>query len=227
MNWNAFSLNTAKTSRLVCWQALGWSAACLTVILPSVAAGSGAAPAQEPPGAPFKQPGTFTLTPETTNASFTVSVIDMLTVSGEFKKAGGLLVLGPDGRPNRVDVDFSSDSADAGSDWLNEILHGPKFFDSKQHPRVAFRSARFARDGDKLNSVEGELTLRGVAKPVTLKVNRFDCRAAAADSADQRPRCSAEASAHVKRTDFGMSSWLNSVSESIKIDIRFTAFAEQ
>jgi polyisoprenoid-binding protein YceI len=227
VNWNAFSLSTAKTNRSVCWQALGWSAAWLAALSPGTACGSGATPVQEPAGAPFKQPGTFTLTPETTNASFTVSVIDVLTVSGEFRKAGGLLVLGPDGKPNRVDVDFSSDSADAGSDWLNEILHGPKFFDAKQHPRVAFRSARFAGDGEKLNAVEGELTLRGVAKPVTLKVNRFDCRAATADAADQRARCTAEASAHVKRTDFGMSSWLNSVSESIKIDIRFTAFAEQ
>jgi polyisoprenoid-binding protein YceI len=222
VNWNAFSLSTTKTSRSLCWQAIGWTAAWFA----GYVSGSGAA-TQEQPGAPFKQPGTFTLTPESTNASFTVSVIDMLTVNGEFKKAGGQLTLGADGKLNKVEVDFSSESADAGSNWINDILHGPKFFDSKQHPRVAFRSTSFEADGEKINAVEGELTLRGVAKPVTLKVNRFDCRAAAAEAADQRARCVAEASTNVNRKDFGMSSWLSSVSESIKIDIRFTAFAAQ
>jgi polyisoprenoid-binding protein YceI len=50
---------------------------------------------------------------------------------------------------------------------------------------------------------------------------------AAVDTGDQRARCTGEASANVKRTDFGMSSWMHSVAESIKIDIRFTAFAQQ
>ena len=203
--------------------ALGWTAAWLA----GSALGSGLTPPAEAPGLPFRQAGTFTLTPESTNATFTVSVIDFLTVNGEFKRAGGMLVLGVDGRPNKVEVNLETESADAGSDWINEILLGPKFFHAKQFPQVAFRSASFAAEGDKLNAVEGELTMRGIAKPVTLKVNSFDCRKAAADTADQRARCTGEASASVKRTDFGMSSWMNSVAESIRIDIRFTAFAQQ
>lgn len=205
------------------WGALGWTAAWLC----GTAMGSGLAPPPEAPGVPFRQAGVFTLTPESTNATFTVSVIDLLTVNGEFKRAGGMLVLDADGRPNKVEVNLESESADAGSDWINEILLGPKFFHAKQFPQVAFRSASFAAEGDKLNAVEGELTLRGIAKTVTLKVNSFDCRKAATDTVDQRARCSGEASASVKRTDFGMSSWMSSVAESIKIDIRFTAFAQQ
>jgi len=220
---NASRPNTNRMSNALKFGAMGWTAAWLA----GYAIGSGSTPAPESPGMPFRQAGTFTLTPETTNATFTVAVIDLITVNGEFKKAGGMLVLGSDGRPNRVEVNLDSESADAGSEWLNEILLGPRFFNAKQFPQVAFRSASFTAEGDKLNAVEGELTMRGIAKPVTLKVNSFDCRKAVVDTADQRARCTGEASASVKRTDFGMSSWMNSVAESIKIDIRFTAFAQQ
>lgn len=212
-----------RTNNTLKFGALGWTAAWLA----GCALGSGPAQSTGSPGAPYREAGTFTLTPETTNASFTVSVVELISVNGEFKRAGGRLILGPNGQPSKVEVNLESGSADAGSDWLNQILLGPKFFDAKQHPHVAFRSASFAAEGEKLSAVEGELTMRGIAKPVTLKVNHFDCRKAQADADDQRARCTGEASASVKRTDFGMSSWMNSVSESIKIDIRFTAFAQQ
>lgn len=211
-------LRTLATYAASAWTA-AWLAGCAT--------GSGSMPPGDVPGAPYLKDGVFELAPTATTAGFKVAVVDLVSVSGEFRQSSGRLVLGPKGRPQRVEVELKSGSADAGADWLNEMLLGPRFFNASQHPSVVFRADQFGMDGEKLTEVQGDLTMRGITKPVTLKVNRFDCRQAAKDDGDQRARCVADATAQVKRTDFDMKSWLDSVSESIRIDIKFTAFAAQ
>ena len=206
--------------RLLVFAATAWTAAWLSACVH----GSGSIPPGSLPGQPFLQAGTFELSPAATTANFTVAVVDLVSVSGEFRQSSGRIVLGPEGKPQRVEVELQAQSADAGSDWVNEILLGPRFFNASQHPRVVFEAENFSMEGGALKEVVGKLTLRGITKPVTLKVNRFDCRQAAADDADRRPRCTADATAMVKRTDFDMRTWLDSVGEAIKIDIRFTAF---
>lgn len=202
------------------YAACAWTAAWLA----GCAIGSGSVPPAEPPGSPYKRGGVFELSTEATTAQFTVAVVDLISVSGEFRQSTGRLVLGPKGHPQRVEVELKSGSADAGADWINDMLLGPKFFNATQHPNVTFRADQFAMEGETLREVAGDLTMRGITKPVTLKVNRFDCRQPAKEDGDQRPRCTADATTLVKRTDFDMRSWLDSISESIRIDIKFTAF---
>lgn len=209
-------LRNAATYATSAWTA-AWLAGC--------AIGSGSLPPADAPGAPYLKDGVFELSPAATTAGFKVAVVDLVSVSGEFRQSSGQLVLGANGRPQRVEVEMKSGSADTGADWLNEMLLGPRFFNASQHPSVVFRADQFGMDGEKLFEVMGALTLRGITRPVTLKVNRFDCRQAAKGDGDQRARCVADATAQVKRTDFNMNAWMDSVSETIRIDIKFTAFA--
>jgi polyisoprenoid-binding protein YceI len=44
---------------------------------------------------------------------------------------------------------------------------GPEFFDAERHPEITFRSTEVSLDSDGLAAVEGELTIRGVTRPVT------------------------------------------------------------
>lgn len=222
MNSNASRPNMPMTTnKLSGYAGAVWSAAWIS----GCALGSGSVPPVEVPGALFTKAGTFDLSPAATTASFTVAVVELIKVTGEFKQTSGRLVLGAQGKPQKVEVEMKSASADAGSDWLNDMLLGPRFFHATQHPTVVFRAEKFALDGGKLSEVSGDLTLRGITRPVKLKVNRFDCRSAAVDAEDKRARCIADASTQVKRTDFDMKSWMDSVSEAIRIDIKFTAFA--
>jgi polyisoprenoid-binding protein YceI len=219
-------LNQPSSRRLLScagYAACAWTAAWLS----GCASGSGSLPPAGLPGAPYLKDGVFELSPAATTAGFKVAVVDLVSVSGEFRQSSGQLVLGAKGKPQRVLVELKAGSADAGADWINEMLLGPRFFNASQHPSVTFRAENFAMDGERLTEVIGDLTLRGITKPVTLKVNSFNCRQAGKDDGDQRPRCMADASANVKRTDFDMKSWMDSVSESIRIDIKFTAFAAQ
>ncbi len=205
------------------YAAWAWTAAWLA----GCAVGSGTVPPADLPGAPYLRDGVFELSQAATTANFKVAVVDLVSVSGEFRQSSGRLVLGPKGRPQSVEMNLKSGSADAGADWLNDMLLGPKFFNAVQHPSVTFRADQFAMSGETLTEVMGDLTLRGITKPITLKVNRFDCRQAAKEDSDRRARCMADATTLVRRTDFDMTSWLDSVSESIRIDIKFTAFVAQ
>jgi polyisoprenoid-binding protein YceI len=44
---------------------------------------------------------------------------------------------------------------------------GPEFFDAERHPEITFRSTAVSLDSDGLVAVDGELTIRGVTRPVT------------------------------------------------------------
>ena len=69
-------------------------------------------------------------------------------------------------------------------------------------------------------SVEGELTLHGVTKPVTLTINKFKC---ITDGMTKREKCGADASAEFKRTDFGINYATPRFAPEVKLQIEVEA----
>jgi len=175
-------------------------------------------PAAEAPGVPYREAGNFVIAPQLTRASFEVAVVDLVSVTGEFKNVAGQLVLGDEGMPRQVEVTLESASADVGADWLNDLLRGPKFFNAANHPAVMFNSSAFRQENQRLAAVDGSLTILGVTRTITLKVARFDCR-----RREEGAQCAAQASTTIKRSEFGMTAWPDAVADDVKIDISFTA----
>jgi polyisoprenoid-binding protein YceI len=85
----------------------------------------------------------------------------------------------------------------------DENLYGhllsPEFFDGEQHPEIIFESKEISRDGDKV-TVEGELTVKGVTKPV---VARGEI-AGPAPGPDENDRLGIDLETIVDRHDFGL-----------------------
>ena len=73
-----------------------------------------------------------------------------------------------DGRPRLVGT-VDADSIEVKNPDLAAHLLAPDFFDAERHPQLRFASTRIALDGDRIE-VEGDLTIRGVTRPVTLAV---------------------------------------------------------
>ena len=190
-----------------------------SLLVSGCAMGAGSVPqgGRDVTGKPFRQAGVFVIAPENTTATFEVSVVDLISVKGEFRKVAGMLVLADDGRPASAEVTIDSASADAGMQEINEMLRGPKFFNADKFPTVAYRSLRLRTEKDSLG-LEGQLTVLGVTREVMLKVDRFDCRQNAG-----RAFCTADASTSIKRSDFGMTSWSDTVADEIRIEVKFTA----
>ena len=83
---------------------------------------------------------------------------------------------------------------------------------------MTFKSNKVHFTGDNPSSVEGDLTLLGVTKPLTLTIVRFKCNPA---SGNNKERCGGDATGKFKRTDFGMRTGVPSVSDEVTLTIAF------
>jgi polyisoprenoid-binding protein YceI len=84
---------------------------------------------------------------------------------------------------------------------MNEHAKSKDMFNVEQFPTATYKGSTIKFQGDTPVAVEGELTLLGVTKPVTLNINKFKC---IPHPMLKREVCGADASATFKRTDFGL-----------------------
>jgi len=111
-------------------------------------------------------------------------------------------------------VTLPIDSIDTGVPALDEHLKSPDFFDAARYPTATFRSTKVERSGDNTLRVSGELTLRGVTKPVVLDVtvNKLG------ESRGQ-PAAGFDATATLKRSEFGVDRFLPNIADDIALRI--------
>ena len=92
-----------------------------------------------------------------------------------------------------------------------------------RHPAITFKSTNLKFNSDTLVAVEGDLTLRGVTRPVTLNVSAFRC---APHPLVKKDACGADASVTVKRSDFGIKYAIPAVSDDVRILISVEAIKD-
>jgi polyisoprenoid-binding protein YceI len=92
-------------------------------------------------------------------------------VPGRFNKIEGTITLDPkDLSKGSVNVTIDVASIDTANDDRDKHLKSPDFFDVEKHPKMTFQSMRVKPMGPNKAQIEGNLTIRGVTKPVTLEV---------------------------------------------------------
>ena len=105
-----------------------------------------------------------------TEVHFTWSHAGVSMQHGEFTKLDGKLTLDPDNVENSViDVTIDANSLDSGYKALDDHLKGADFFDVTAYPTITFKSTSVKRTGEDTADIVGDLTIRGVTKPVTLR----------------------------------------------------------
>ena len=119
---------------------------------------------------------------------------------GKFDKTDGTIVLDRANKTGTVDINIDATSLDFGNTKLNEHAKGPDMFDVAKFPTANYKG-KLVFKGDMPTSVDGELTLHGVTKPVTLHINQFKCMP---HPMTKREVCGADASATFNRADFGV-----------------------
>lgn len=133
---------------------------------------------------------------------------------GRFNKVTGKLVVDRAAKTGSVDVTIDVASVDSGVDKLDEHLKSADFFDVAKHPTMTFKSKKVVFEGDKPVSVQGDFTMRGVTKPVTLAVSSFNC---AFNEYVKKEVCGANATTTIKRTDFGMGYGTPGLGDEVKL----------
>ena len=144
---------------------------------------------------------------------------------GNFGKATGKIVLDRPARTGSVDVTIDATSIRSYDGRLDAVVKGDRFFNVEKFPTITFKSTRLSFDGDRLVGVDGDLTMLGVSKPVTLKVTDLHC---GEQPFNKKAMCGAEATTTIKRSEWGMTYGLNigNPADDIKITLPVEAYLE-
>ena len=140
-----------------------------------------------------------------------------------FDKTSGTIVYDKAAKTGSVDITIDAKSVDTGYALFNEHIQGEDFLDTAKFPTATFKSTKVIFKGDKPVKVEGNLTLKGVTKPVTLTVTSFQSMP---HPMLKKPAIGANAFTVVKRSDFGAGKYAPYVGDEVRIDIALEAIAE-
>jgi polyisoprenoid-binding protein YceI len=170
--------------------------------------------------APVIAADSYTIDTRHTFPSFEINHLGFSTQRGRFDKTSGKLTLDLAAKRGSIDVVIDANSINTGLEELHQHLKGEDFFDTAQYPTLSFTSKSLKFNGDQLVGADGELTLHGVTKPVSLTIDAFKC---APHPMNKKPMCGANAVTTIKRSEFGMSKYVPAVSDEVKIAIQIEA----
>lgn len=145
--------------------------------------------------------GTWKIEPAHTSANFSVRYLGLSKVRGNFDTVEGTLELTDDPTQSSIDVTIDAATIDTNNADRDGHLKSADFLDVANHPNLQFRSTRIARDADGRWTVEGDLTVHGVTRPVTLDVAYVGT---AHDPMGAGQRIAFEATTQIQRHDFGL-----------------------
>jgi polyisoprenoid-binding protein YceI len=132
---------------------------------------------------------------------FSIMHLGLSKVHGRFGNIGGSVILNEtDTSKSTVNITIDVSTVDTGVAARDNDLKGATFFDVAQFPTAKFASTGVARSGSGL-SIQGNLTLHGVTKPVTLDV---DTPTGPVAGMDKRPHYGYSARTTISRTAFGI-----------------------
>lgn len=172
----------------------------------------------------------YTLDPTHTLPYFSVNHFGMSTVIGHFERATGKVTLDRAAKTGSLEVKIPTamvSTGDAkrtdGQRSRDEHLRAADFFNVAEFPDMAYKSTKLNFNGDKLESVEGNLTLLGVTKPVKLTATSFNC---GANPFSKKEMCGADLVGSLKRTDFGMKFGVPAIADEVKLTIAVEAYKD-
>ncbi|HVO44990.1 MAG TPA: YceI family protein [Steroidobacteraceae bacterium] len=146
-----------------------------------------------------------------TQVSFTVERFGIRWVSAQFHEISGRFVLDPHGRSSHVDVTVAMASVDCSDPRWNERLRSAEWLDTLQYPRMVYQS-RVIEMSDGRATALGDLTLRGVTRPVVLDVSFSSCSPGEV--------CRFTAHGRIKRSDYDLPHGFWTGGDPVEITIR-------
>ena len=168
-------------------------------------------------------PETYLIDNSHTYPRFSYSHFGFSTQLSRFDKTSGSITIDRTAKTGSVNVTIDTPSVDTGHAVFNEHIQGADFLDTAKYPTATFISDKVNFAGDKVASVEGVLTLKGISKPVTLTVTSFQCMP---HPMLKKDACGANATATVKRTEFNMGKYAPHVGDEVTLSIAVEAVKE-
>ena len=162
--------------------------------------------------------GAYALDSDHGKITWSVGHLGFSTYYGQFVNVQATLNLDPaNPSASTLTATIPLTEVDSNSDGLDTHLQTPDFFDTANHPTATFRSTRIVIDpSDPTEAdVHGELTLRGVTKPVVMEVEFNQ----AGPSMGNVYKVGFDGEATIRRSEFGVNFALPAVSDEVKLHI--------
>jgi polyisoprenoid-binding protein YceI len=153
---------------------------------------------------------------------FAAKHLGMMTVRGHFTEATAAGTIDPDNPSNSsLEITINAASVRTNNPTRDNDLRSANFLDTEHFPKITFKSTSLQAESKDRFSMTGELTIKGVTRPVTLKVVRYG---EFNDPGMMGHRMAYSAEGKINRTDFGLSfnmmldgKWI--VSDEIQINV--------
>ncbi|MFG1422068.1 YceI family protein [Roseixanthobacter liquoris] len=160
--------------------------------------------------------GTYVLDPGHSRVTWSVTHLGFSTYSGLLPAAEGTLVLDP-AAPEKSTLAVTLHTGKVGTldPALDKHLKSAEFFNVEKFPTATFKATRIVATG-KTAKITGDLTLLGVTKPITLDAT---FNQAGTNPLDKTYSLGFDAKAVIKRSDFGMKTYVPAVSDEVTLQI--------
>jgi polyisoprenoid-binding protein YceI len=168
-------------------------------------------------------PETYVIDSSHTAARFEYSHFGYSTQQSRFDGTSGKIVLDRAAKTGSVDVVIDAKSVNTGVALFNNHIQGEDFLDTAKFPTITYKSSKLNFAGDKLASVDGNLTVKGVTKPVTLTVTSFHCMP---HPMVKKDACGANAVAKIKRTEFNAGKYAPNVGDDVTLTFAIESIKE-
>jgi polyisoprenoid-binding protein YceI len=157
--------------------------------------------------------------------NFWVEHFGLSQMHGRFEKMTGKFTLDRAAKTGAVELTIAAASVSTGDSVKgtrpqsrDDHLKAADFFNVAEFPNLTFKSTKVNFTGDLPSSVEGNFTMLGVTKPVSLTFERFKC---GQNPFNKKDRCGGNAVGKIKRTDFGMKYGVGPMGDEITLNISF------
>lgn len=163
----------------------------------------------------------YTIDPNHTFPVFEVNHLGYSTQHGRFNKTSGKITLDMAAKKGSVDLTIETTSLDMGFPMWDEHLSAEGFFNTAKFPTMTFKSNKLVFKDGKVVAAEGDFTMLGVTKPLTVTVNNFVC---GENPMNKKAMCGANIGGTIKRSEFGMTKYVPAISDDIKIHVPVEAY---
>lgn len=162
----------------------------------------------------------FEIDSQHTFPSFEVDHMNLSTLRGNFNKTKGTIKMDRDAFKGTVEIYIDPNSINLGNAVLTAKAKEKNFLDAKKYPEIVYvGSMNFSIKTP--TDINGQFTMRGITKPLTLKIDKFNC---AINEASNLYVCGADASGQFDRADYGITfGKVDGVSTIVKLMIQVEA----
>jgi polyisoprenoid-binding protein YceI len=173
-------------------------------------------------GPALAAPVTYNIDPDHTYPSFVADHMGGLSNwRGKIRKTTGTITLDREAKTGTVEITSDATTIDFGHDKMNAHAKSADIFNVEKYPTITFKGKLTDFNGDQPTKVVGDLTMKGVTKPVTLTINQFLCKPHPMRKVEV---CGADASGTINRADFGVDYGLNfGFKPEVKLEIQVEA----